>query len=126
MGNQKHDQEEYSVPSDFVIALQKRIPKIRKKTKLKSKKHKSGKLFNDDASVIESVVIAVADTAQACHSDTVAKANATDVVLISSKAVGLRYDKALIKSGSYDDLIKSVLIRLAEIDHSHESDPTFN
>jgi hypothetical protein len=94
--------------------------KFKKKDK---KKFLKGKLFNSDEIAVESVMIAVSDTAQACHSDTIVKADKDDVVLLSAKAVGLIFKDKLVELGHYDPLITSILERLATVDKNHESDP---
>lgn len=110
----------------FVAALEVRVRHVRDNIKFKKrdkKKFLKGKLFHNDAIAVEDVMIAVSDTTQAYHSDTIVKANKNDVVLVSAKAAGLIFQEKLVESGHYDPLITSVLERLATVDKNHESDP---
>ena len=121
------EEDVLSVDKEFHEALAIRIEGIRKKIRFKDKaKFKKGKLFKDSNYAIESVLVAISDTAQAYHNGSVAKTDEQEAVLVSGSAIGLGFTASQVELGWYDSIIKVILGRLAEIDSNHETNPDLN
>lgn len=118
--------EVLTIDTRFYVELAKRVRKVRKNLTLRSTKevkYKKGNLYNHDESIMETVVQAVTDSNQAYHTGSIAKKNKEDDILLSGSAIGLSFSAKSVKSGWYDELIKSTLKKMAELDYLKETDP---